>query len=108
MVLNRTSYTHLSIRKLCSQLELLSGMSLITNLDEEFVELRFMNKYGYIVIDWRKNAIFTLSHKLVPVEYEIATTLIVYCDWLEVGENIRYMKGGNNYGNTSKYEGKRS
>lgn len=102
MVLNKTSYVHLSIRKLCSQLEFLSGMSLITDLDNQFVELRFMNKYGYIVIDWRKKAIYTLSHKLDPVEYEIVTTLIVYCRWLEIGENIKYMKGGSNYGNNSK------
>lgn len=97
MVLNNSSYVHISIRKICSQLELLSGMTFITDLDNEFVELRFMNKYGYIVINWRKNAIFTLGYKLDQVELDLAYTLMIYCNWLEIGEYYTSMKGGNNY-----------
>lgn len=90
MVLNRYSYVHLNIRKLSSQLEAISGMKLVTDFDNEFVEIRFMNTLGYIVIDWRRNACYTLSHKLDPVEREIVEQLIVYCRWLEIGEeNLR-------------------
>lgn len=95
--LNYTSYAHLKIRKLCSQLEFLSELALITNLDEEFVELRFMSKIGYIIIDYRNEAVFTLSHKLTEIEFEICSELMVQCNWLETGENIKYLKGGNFY-----------
>lgn len=89
MVLNKYSYLHLNIRKLSSQLEAISGMKLITDFDNEFVEVRFMNTLGYIVIDFRRNAVYTLSHKLDLVEKEIVEQILIYCRWLELGENIK-------------------
>ena len=98
MVLNNSSYLHKKIRKLCEQLEFLSGLKMITDLNDYFVEVRLMNKYGYIIIDWRKNAIFTLSHKLTEVEFEICNELMIYLSWLEVADNYIYtMKGGKKY-----------
>jgi hypothetical protein len=98
MVLNKYSYVHLQIRKLSSQLEVISGMKLITDFDNEFVEVRFMNTLGYIVIDWRRNAIYTLSHSLNAVEMEIVKDIMLYCDWLETGQYFErkgVVKNGN-------------
>ena len=83
MVLNKHSYAHLQIRKLSAQLEAISGMKLITDFDNEFVEVRFMNTLGYIVIDWRKKAVYTLSHKLNAVELNIIDNMMVHLNWLE-------------------------
>lgn len=92
MVLNKYSYAHLKIRKLSAQLEAISGMKLITDFDNEFVEVRFMNTLGYIVIDWRRNAVYTLSHKLNPVELNIVDNLMVHLNWLELKDVIANFK----------------
>lgn len=102
MLLNNISYLHVRIRKLCDQLEFLSGLKMITNLDEEFVEIRLMSRHSYIIINWRKNTVFTLCHKLTEVELAICNELMINCNWLETGENIKYMKGGKNNGVCTK------
>lgn len=96
MVLNKYSYVHLQIRKLSSQLEIISGMKLVTNFDEEFVEVRFMNTLGYIVIDWRRNAVYTLSHSLNAVEMEIVQDIMLNCRWLEADYNCLRKGVGKN------------
>lgn len=88
MKLNNTSYVHVIIRKLCLQLELLSGMKLVTDLGEEFYEIRFVDKLGYIVIDFRKDTCFTISHKLTKKEISAIDDIMLYCNWLETGEKI--------------------
>lgn len=85
MKLNNTSYAHVTIRKLCFQLELLSGMKLVTDLSEEFDEIRFINSFGYIVIDYKRNACFTLSHKLDKKEMATIDDITLHCQWLEIG-----------------------
>lgn len=85
MKLNTTSYVHVTIRQLCLQLELLSGMKLITELCEEFDEIRFIDKYGYIVIDYKKEACFTLSHRITKKETDTISDLMTYLKWLETG-----------------------
>lgn len=85
MKLNTTSYVHVTIRQLCLQLELLSGMKLITELSEEFDEIRFIDKYGYIVIDYKKEACFTLSHRITKKETDTISDLMIYLKWLETG-----------------------
>ena len=97
MQLNNSSYLHKKIRKLCEQLEFLSGLMLITDLDNEFVEVRLMNKYSYIIINWRKNTVFTLSHKLTEVEFEICNELMIYLSWLETVGDYKYMMKGCNF-----------
>ena len=89
MKLNNHSYVHVTIRQLCLQLELLSGMKLITNLSDDFYEVRFVDKFGYIVIDWRKSACFSLSHKLTPKEMETIKDMLLNLDWLETAEKIK-------------------
>ena len=88
MKLNNTSYTHVTIRKLCLQLELLSGMKLVTDLSDDFYEIRFVNSYGYIVIDWRRNACFSLSHRVDNKQMKVVKDLLLYCQWLEIGAKI--------------------
>lgn len=90
--LNNTSYVHVTIRKLCLQLELLSGMKLITDLNEEFEQIRFINSIGYIVIDFEKNACFTLSHKLDKKEMATINDIMLYCQWLETGRKYEEEK----------------
>ena len=86
MVLNETSYVHKTIRKLCSQLEILTSTKMITDLSHEFKDIKLIDKYGYIIIDYQKETIKTLSNKLDPVEFKIIQEIIDYCNWLEIGE----------------------
>ena len=88
MRLNSTSFVHQQIRKLCFQLELLSGMKLVTDLSDEFYEIRFTFKLGYIVIDYRKNACFVISHRLTKEEVATIDDIMTYCNWLELGDNL--------------------
>lgn len=94
MRLNETSYVHKKIRTLCNQLEFLTKTMMITNLSEEFNEIRFVDKYGYIIIDYKNNAVITLSNKVDPVEFKIIEDINLYCNWLEIGN-----KYANNFCN---------
>lgn len=95
MTLNNNSYVHVRIRKLCSQLEILTSMRLITDINGDFEELKFVNSLGYITIDWQKKACFTLSHHLNDVELHIAEDLILNLSWLETGKRIRELLKNN-------------
>lgn len=86
MILNETSYVHKTIRKLCSQLEVVSGTKMITNLGENFTKIEFIDKYGYIIIDYQKQKIITLANKLNEVEFKIIENIMLQLDWLEIGE----------------------
>jgi len=77
-------------------------MKLVTNICNEFVELRFTNDLGYIVINWRKNAVFTLSHKLTEIEVDICNEIMINLSWIEIGESIHEKKGEMLYGNYTK------
>lgn len=88
MKLNEKSYVHVKIRGLCLQLELLSDMKMITNLDEEFQEIRFIDKLGYIIIDYNNEACFILSHRMDPKEWQTVQDIILYCNWLEAGKKV--------------------
>ena len=85
MKLNETSYVHKTIRKLCSQLEILTETKLITDLGKNFTEIQFIDKYGYIVIDYKKEKILTLSNKLDDAKIDLIREIVEYLDWLEVG-----------------------
>ena len=96
MKLNKSSYVHISIRKMCLQLELLADMKMITDLSDDFTEIKFINKLGYILIDYRNEACFTLSHHLTKLEMSIIEDIMLYCNWLELGIRVNEMikKGG--------------
>ena len=96
MKLNNTSYAHVTIRKLCLQLELLSGMKLVTDLNDDFYEIRFVNAYGYIVIDWRRNACFSLSHRVDNKQMEVVKDILLHCQWLEIGVKIEEERNRRN------------
>ena len=102
MILNCHSYLHVKIRKLCSQLEVLTKMRLKTDICNEFVELRFTNEYGYLVINWRRNAVFTLSHKLTEVELAICDEIMIYLNWLEAKTTSEEREGAILYGDYTK------
>ena len=89
MKLNNSSFVHVTIHKLCLQIELLSGMKLVTDLNDDFYEIRFVNAYGYIVIDWRRNACFSLSHKVDKKQMEAIQDIMLYCRWLEIGDEVK-------------------
>lgn len=95
MTLNNHSFVHLQIRKLCSQLEFLAGMKLVTDINGEFNDIRLINNVGYITIDWKKNACYTLSHHLNDIEIELVKTIMLYLNWLETGEKVKRIKAKN-------------
>lgn len=86
MILNETSYVHKKIRTLCGQLEILTNTKLITDLGNNFTDIKFVDKYGYIIIDYKKEIIYTLANNLEPVPFEIVKDIVLNCNWLEIGE----------------------
>lgn len=98
MKLNNTSYLHKQIRKLCSQLEIISGLKLVTSLDEDIDKISFYNEFGYIILDYKKQACFTLSHKVSEVEWTIARQILISLEWLDFGNKyIEERRRRNNY-----------
>lgn len=89
MILNNHSYAHKQIRLLCYQLELFTGMKMITDLSEEFDMIRFENKYSYLVINYLKNTYVTLSYHLDYKEEEIIADIMLHCNWLDIGHKIQ-------------------
>ena len=85
MKLNTTSHVHKKIRLLCTQLELLSGMKLATDLSQEFDQIRFYSPLSYIMIDYKKNACFTLSYNMSKDEWSAVQDIILYLNWLQTG-----------------------
>lgn len=85
MKLNHHSYVHVNIRKACALLVQSTGMKLFTNLDEEFKEVKFFNALGYIVINWKKEVVFCLGHKLSKSEMELVKDISRQLNWLEMG-----------------------
>lgn len=88
MKLNCISYVHVLIRQLCFQLEQTSGLRTATDLSKDFKEIRFENDYSYIIIDYRDDVCFTLSHKLTEKEMAIIKDIVLHLQWLEIG--IKY------------------
>lgn len=85
--LNETAYAHRKIRMLCFQLETLTGLKLVTNLSEEFHEVRFMNELSYIVIDFKRNAYYTLSVFLDEKIRGTIEDILLETSWLYIGYN---------------------
>jgi len=89
MRLNNTSYVHKKIRILCFLLENSTGLKLVTDLSENFEQLKFMSALSYLVIDWKKQAYFTMSHHLSKEEEQEVQDLLLYLDWLDLGHKIQ-------------------
>ena len=87
MKLNNTAYGHKNIRLLCYQFQLLSGLKLMTNLSEDFEEIRFMNELSYIVIDFKRNACYTMSYAMDENEWQTVQDILLYTSWLYIGQN---------------------
>ncbi len=61
---------------------------MITNLSEEFKQITFVDKLGYIVIDHKRNACLTLCHKLTKVETATIDDIMCRWNWLETGYKV--------------------
>ena len=85
--INEHSHVHKKIRMLCYQLELLSDMKLISDFTS-FDEIKLLGKLGYITIDFKRNAVYSLGIKLTKIEWDIIKEILTYCQWLETGLNI--------------------
>ena len=91
-MLNRTSYVHDKIRKLCQLLAYLTDMKLVTDFDEDFEDVRFVGKLSYLTLDYKHNTIFVISHKITKQEQNIIEEIMICLDWLEVGHNINGLR----------------
>lgn len=89
MKLNNYSYVHILIRQLCFRLEKSSGLPLRTSLSDEFSEIRFENDFSHIIINFKKEICFTLSHKLTNQEFEMIKDIMLYYNWLRIGNEYR-------------------
>lgn len=89
MKLNNYSYAHKQIRLLCYELELVTGMKMVTDLSEEFDIIRFESELAYLTINFKKKVYITLSYHLNKTEEEIIRDIILYCNWLEIGHKIQ-------------------
>lgn len=89
MKLDNISHCHKDIRMLCFQLETLTGLKCVTNLSEEFEEIRFTNSLSYIVIDFKRDAVYTMSYKLEKKEWETVKDILIDTTWLYVGHNYK-------------------
>ena len=87
MKLNNTAYCHKQIRLLCYQLQTFTGLKLMTNLSEEFDEVRFMNELSYIVIDFERNACYTMSYAMDENEWQTVKDILLFTRWLYIGQN---------------------
>ena len=79
----------------CYQIELITGMKLVTDLSQEFTQIQFMNKLGYIIIDYERNAVLSLGHKMNDVELNLVQDVMMYLDWLSTGEIIKNRSPNN-------------
>lgn len=95
MKLNNHSYTHKQIRATCLWFEQLTGLKLLTNLSEEFVDIRFISPLSYVTVDFRNNTIFAMSIKLSEKELRLLKDLILYCNWLICGEEFQKIIDAN-------------
>lgn len=85
MKLNDYSYVHKKIRLLCYQLGTITNTQLITDLSKEFDRIVFIDRYGYIIINYHDNTIATLCNRLGNKELDIIEDIMSNCDWLETG-----------------------
>lgn len=84
MKLNNFSYGHKMVRALCFALETKTKLPLKTNLSEEFDILRFENEYSYIIIDYQKEACFTLSYNMSKDEWNTVRDIMINLQWLDI------------------------
>ena len=89
MRLNKTSYVHVTIRKLCQLLAYLTSMELTTDLTEEYNEIRFVGKLSYLTIDWSNKVCYAMSHRITKEEQAIIEEIMLYNNWLETGRKYQ-------------------
>lgn len=88
MKLNKHSYVHKQIRALCFLFEQETGLHLVTNLSEEFADVRFCSPYSYVTVDYEHNAMFLMCIKLSKKEKNMLEDILLYLSWLKTGQEI--------------------
>ena len=63
-------------------------MKLVTDF-KNFEEIKLLGKLGYITIDFKRNAVYTLGIKLTKTEIDVIQDIMLYCNWLETGDRIK-------------------
>ena len=66
-------------------------MKLMTNLSEEFNEIRFMNELSYIIIDYKRYACYTMAYEMDANEWQTVQDILTHTNWLYVGNNWKYI-----------------
>jgi hypothetical protein len=66
----------------------LTELPLVTNLDEDFDELRWEDELSHIVINYKRSACFNMSHKMTEPEWKTAQDIMLFCQWLQTGEKV--------------------
>ena len=79
---------------MCFQLTQLTGMSLVTDLSDDFQEIKFRNELSYIIIDFKNEVIFSMAYHLENAELDTAQDILLYSSWLFMGEKIESRKRG--------------
>ena len=89
MRLNTHSYIHKQIRASCYWFEQATGLKLVTNLSEDFQDIRFASPLSYVTVDYLHKTIFAMCIKLDKKQIQVLNDLIVFCDWLICGEEVQ-------------------
>lgn len=91
MLLNNHSYVHKQIRALCFEFEQATGLKLVTNLSEDFQDVRFVSPYSYVTIDYQHNTIFVMCIKLQKDQTAIAIDIMQHINWLVTGQRVELL-----------------
>lgn len=63
-------------------------MKLVTDF-KNFEEIKLLGKLGYITIDFKRNAVYTLGIKLTKAEIDVIQDIMLYCNWLVTADEIK-------------------
>lgn len=89
MILNKHSHCHVKIRLLLAKIESSTHTKLITNINEEFEEIRFINNLSYLIINYKEERYMTLDLKLTDDTKAIIEEIMVYLNWLDIEKIIQ-------------------
>lgn len=85
MQINNYNYVHKKIRALCFEFEQATNLKCVTNLDDEFFEIKFCSSLSYVTIDFLHNTYFVMCMKLDKKQFAIAEDIMTYVQWLLIG-----------------------
>ena len=95
MRLNNYSYVHKKILFLVYSLKNELGVELRTDLKRDLYEIRFENELQYLLIDFRRCVVHIMGIKLDVRQREMVEDLMMYLDWIYMGEKYSTKKSNN-------------